>query len=878
MKDLSGVVSLRVNIHQDVDALHVARMIESLGVKITKTCDTLVNYVECSADASAILHIANIREVHSIHIDGEKQTFMNLITSNVYIGNSAVQLGGFSGQGMLAEVQDNGIDRLHPDLANVIYTDGSVVADSHGTCTAGIVFGTGAGNSDARGITYDATGVFADWSTGRTTSIQNLWNGNFNEGSAGMNGVIQSNSWSQGSLDGQYTAYSNEDDVASVNYPHVLSLWALGNSNGGTGIGLITQDSANKNGMAIGAIFHENTAAMNDDNYRDAGMGMTPSRGPAADGRMKPDLVAAFDWILTVDQRGSAGYSSTDYYDDFGGTSGATPIVAGSSLQAYQMYKENFFGNNPSNVIPYSSTIKALMIANAYQYPLGVNSITRNVQGWGTPDMENMYNLGADYNVIEEYPQALSAGDSWSRTVYSDGTVPLKITIAWIDPAAPSTTGASRALINNLDLKVSAPDGTVYWGNNGLWDNLYSTSGTGINTWSTSGSYRDDLNNVENVFIDSPGSGIWTVEVMGRDGEVPQGPQEFSMVASGAQGISSMGTIVFDRQKYISEDFVQVTVQDMDLNTDPNTVQTVAVNVASILEPAGETLVLTETGADTSTFVGTIMLSSTNSAGVLWVSLSDTITATYNDADNGMGSPAVVTATAVVDSIPPGPPSSLTVEWYGMARQTIFFEDFEGDGTPTFAELGWIISGINNDWQIGTPMGLGGEYGNPDPNSAHSGSFSIGNDLTGIGTYPGDYEPNLFIDANRIRSPAIDCTGHSGVSLSFWRYLNVESSTYDRAYVEVSNDGASFSTVWTNSATITDSAWSEVSYDISAVADGQPTVYIRFGIGPTDGSWQYSGWNIDDLSISGLTSGTMHNTLNWTLSSDDGSGDDDVSH
>jgi hypothetical protein len=246
-----------------------------------------------------------------------------------------------------------------------------------------------------------------------------------------------------------------------------------------------------------------------------------------------------FDWIFTTDEE-PGGYVGGEYYDDFGGTSGACPNVAGSSGLTYDMYIDNHFGNNIGGSIPYSCTIKALMIADAQQYPLetGGNQITRNVQGWGTPDMENMYNLGAGHHVIEEYPQALGGGGIWSRDVYVDGTYPLKVTLSWIDPAAPSGTGAGRALINNLDLKLISPSGTEYFGNLGLDTDLWSVSGTGSNRWSEpayTGS-RDDLNNVENVFIQNTliETGQWTIQVAGRLGDVPNGPQHFSVVASGA--------------------------------------------------------------------------------------------------------------------------------------------------------------------------------------------------------------------------------------------------------------------------------------------------------------------------------------------------------
>jgi len=47
-----------------------------------------------------------------------------------------------------------------------------------------------------------------------------------------------------------------------------------------------------------------------------------------------------------------------------------------------------------------------------------------------------------------------------------------------------------------------------------------------------------------------------------------------------------------------------------------------------------------------------------------------------------------------------------------------------------------------------------------------------------------------------------------------------------------------------------DGAWIHQTFDISALADGQPAVYIRWSMGPTDGSVTYCGWNIDDVAIS----------------------------
>jgi hypothetical protein len=74
--------------------------------------------------------------------------------------------------------------------------------------------------------------------------------------------------------------------------------------------------------------------------------------------------------------------------------------------------------------------------------------------------------------------------------------------------------------------------------------------------------------------------------------------------------------------------------------------------------------------------------------------------------------------------------------------------------------------------------------------------------------------------------------------------------------MRVSNDGSNWTLVWENGGEIDDTQWTQVEYDISAVADGQPTVYLRWSMGPTDGSWVYCGWNIDDIEIWGLQPAT----------------------
>jgi len=158
---------------------------------------------------------------------------------------------------------------------------------------------------------------------------------------------------------------------------------------------------------------------------------------------------------------------------------------------------------------------------------------------------------------------------------------------------------------------------------------------------------------------------------------------------------------------------------------------------------------------------------------------------------------------------------------------------------------GWTTQGL---WAWGPPTGGGGSHGNPDPTGGHTGTNVYGYNLNG------DYTNSM--SEMHLTSTAIDCSEISSVSLKFWRWLGVERNRYDHAYVRVSNNGTNWTTIWQNSdVELTDSSWVQQTFDIAAIADHQPTVYLRWTMGSTDGSWTYCGWNIDDIEIWGLAPG-----------------------
>ncbi len=158
---------------------------------------------------------------------------------------------------------------------------------------------------------------------------------------------------------------------------------------------------------------------------------------------------------------------------------------------------------------------------------------------------------------------------------------------------------------------------------------------------------------------------------------------------------------------------------------------------------------------------------------------------------------------------------------------------------PMDTNPGWSTQG---QWSFGVPLGSGSHC--YDPISGHTGTNVYGYNLSGDYT---NSMPEYYLTTG-----PVDCSAYEDVTLTFWRWLGVESASFDHAKVEVSNNGSTWVIVWEHTgSSLCDGAWIECIYDISAIADRQPTVYIRWAMGPTDSSVTYPGWNIDDVCLLG---------------------------
>ena len=402
---------------------------------------------------------------------------------------------GFRGEGVRAEVLDAGLLFTHTDfqsgLAPIAHGPNSV--DSHGTATYGINFGRGTTNSAARGMLPEAQGIFADYDsmTNRYTHTAQLKQDPYKA-------VYQSNSWGN-ALTTSYTTVSAElDDILFIEDFVVL------NSQSNNGNQMSRPQAWAKNVVSVGGIRHFDTASFSDDRW--AGSGTSASVGPAADGRIKPDLAHFYDSVHTTTSTNNTAYTTS-----FGGTSAATPITAGHFGLFFQMWHKGIFGNSTSTSVfdsrPHMTTAKAMMINTAVQWDMTIpgTDTTRVRQGFGRADVKNLYDLRGKMKIVNESDVLTNLQSKSYQVNVTAGTVtPLKVTMVYADPMG--NPAATRARINDLNLKVTAPNGDIYWGNNGL--------GVGGGMWSTPGGSPNLVDTVENVFIQNPAVGPWTIEVI----------------------------------------------------------------------------------------------------------------------------------------------------------------------------------------------------------------------------------------------------------------------------------------------------------------------------------------------------------------------------
>jgi Subtilase family/Secretion system C-terminal sorting domain len=404
-------------------------------------------------------------------------------------GLSGYDLTGATAWGLA--VWDNGIaNPSHPEWGGrAIPGDNSTTYASHANHTAGTLAAAGV-NANAKGMSSGAFLTTFDWGMDQQEMAEN---GDWLK--------VSSHSYHSG---GDYDTYSwltaDFDEIAYL-APNYLICQAAAND--GPGYHTIPSSNLGKNVLTVGAV---NDIA-NYDGPGSVSIAGFSSRGPTADGRLKPDIVG----------NGVSLYSTLSTgYTSMSGTSMSTPNVAGSLFLLVEHYQITH-----SYAPLLASTLKAVAIHTADE--CGGHDGPDYTFGWGLLNVRTAADLISD-DVINEgriQQNTLEEGQLFSYEFEADGTVPIRATIVWTE--VQSSTGADPVLINDLDMRVVRVDNDEYWE---PWvlnpESPSAAAFTGDN----------DLDNVEQVIVEGTTAGTYRVEII-NDGPLDGDEQAFSLILDG---------------------------------------------------------------------------------------------------------------------------------------------------------------------------------------------------------------------------------------------------------------------------------------------------------------------------------------------------------
>ena len=470
----------------------VSRELSSLGANIltTKIQPNQVVFIKASTDV--LDKIAALPFVSYINAQVLKDEPLNYYDHGFH---SLDALAAFSGRNLQGKnvtigIGDDADPSSHIDFTGRLILRTPNPVNYHGTHTVGTAGGGGILNPKYKGMAPKATLVSQSFS-------DILVNAPVYMNDFGM--VLTNNSYYTGANgcvgDGEYDVLSNYIDGQVVQSDSLLHVFAAGNDGGLT---CSTYPHA-FNTIKSGFQSAKDVLTVGNVDYYYYVVTPLSSHGPVNDGRLKPEIMGAGSFIQSTYPYNTYGYSS--------GTSMSSPAVTGTMALLYERYRQLHGGISPS-----SALIKAVACNGAddmgnvgpdFTYGFGrlnartaVEAIESNHYFTGAVD-----NAGNNTHVINSVPAGMQQ---------------IKIMLYWNDmPAAPN---AASALVNNLDLTVTEPNGTTTH-----YPLILNPAPSHVNDLAVEG--VDAVNNIEQVVIYNPPAGNFTIHVNGTN--VPMGPQNY---------------------------------------------------------------------------------------------------------------------------------------------------------------------------------------------------------------------------------------------------------------------------------------------------------------------------------------------------------------
>jgi hypothetical protein len=404
--------------------------------------------------------------------------------------NASPTVGGrnLKGEGIVIGIGDNANPQLHIDFVNrLINRTYATPGAEHGRHVAGTTAGAGIINELYKGFAPKAT-IISQYFSG-------IWqNAAAYVQDYGM--VLTNNSYGaiagDCSYNGLYDLYSAILDQQAFDFPYLQHVFAAGNSGldncppypAGFKTVLGSYQSA-KNVLTVGAT----DSAGSNANFS--------SRGPVKDGRLKPEISSMGQRVV------SAGFGAYWYNS---GTSMACPGVTGGLTLLYQLYRQRNGGANPK-----SGLMKAIACNSSRDVG---NSGPDFSYGFGWLDLQRAA-ITIENN--RYFTSTITNGVQNTHLItIPANAVQLKIILYWHDP--PASLLSSQTLVNDLDLTVQTP--TL----SSVLPKILDTMPSNILSSATEGA--DHINNIEQVVINNPQAGAYSIKVKGNS-VTQNSPQEY---------------------------------------------------------------------------------------------------------------------------------------------------------------------------------------------------------------------------------------------------------------------------------------------------------------------------------------------------------------
>lgn len=221
------------------------------------------------------------------------------------------------------------------------------------------------------------------------------------------------------------------------------------------------------------------------------------------------------------------------------GTSFAAPVGAGAAILASRRYAETAkVSGQPVPGAAKPSLVKAMLIAGAKSmyrshgdrgYDNANNSslepAPNSRQGFGRLSLDQVVSQYPARVYVNETASLASVSSTWSQTYkIHDPNLPVKVVIAWTDPAGMPPSDRGTPLINDLDLivEIGSPCTRRHLGNSLDWQDEAHEE---VSDWmDCSATANDHANNVELVkFYPSSGLTQFTVRVRATTGNMTSG-------------------------------------------------------------------------------------------------------------------------------------------------------------------------------------------------------------------------------------------------------------------------------------------------------------------------------------------------------------------